>query len=95
MRILHDFDYRRPGTVEEALALLAEYGEKASPIAGGTDLVVYMKYRNMMQLVDGVGTPCGFCHASLKLLLRDTRAGKDPADTEAELRTMWPYAEAP
>ncbi len=57
MRILHDFDYRRPGTVEEALALLAEYGEKASPIAGGTDLVVYMKYRNMMQLVDGVGTP--------------------------------------
>jgi carbon-monoxide dehydrogenase medium subunit len=57
MRILHEFDYRRPGSLDEALALLAEYGEKASPIAGGTDLVVYMKYRGMMQLIDGAGTP--------------------------------------
>ena len=56
MRILNDFDYRRPGTLDEALALLAEYGDKASPIAGGTDLVVYMKYRGMMQLIDGAGT---------------------------------------
>jgi carbon-monoxide dehydrogenase medium subunit len=56
MRILHEFDYRRPGTLEEALALLAEYGDKASPIAGGTDLVVHMKYRGMMQLIDGAGT---------------------------------------
>ncbi len=40
MRIIHDFKYKRPGTLDEALALLAEYGEKASPIAGGTDLEV-------------------------------------------------------
>ncbi len=56
MRILHGFDYQRPGSLEEALALLERYGDKARPIAGGTDLVVAMKYRSMLQLVDGVGT---------------------------------------
>ncbi len=54
--ILHDFDYERPGTLEEALALLDEYGDRASPLAGGTDLVVDMSYRSMLQLVDGAST---------------------------------------
>jgi CO/xanthine dehydrogenase FAD-binding subunit len=54
--ILHDFDYRRPGTLEEVLALLEEYGGRASPLAGGTDLVVEMSYRSMLQLVGGAGT---------------------------------------
>jgi CO/xanthine dehydrogenase FAD-binding subunit len=56
MLILHDFDYRRPRTLDDALALLAEYGERASPLAGGTDLVVNMKYRSILQLVEGAGT---------------------------------------
>jgi carbon-monoxide dehydrogenase medium subunit len=42
--------------LEEALALMERYGDRARPIAGGTDLVVAMKYRSMLQLVDGVGT---------------------------------------
>jgi CO/xanthine dehydrogenase FAD-binding subunit len=54
--ILHDFDYQRPGTLEEALALLDEHGDRASPLAGGTDLVVEMSYRSILQLVDGAGT---------------------------------------
>ena len=42
---LHPYTYHRPGTVEEALALLAEHGEDALPIAGGTDLVPNMKHK--------------------------------------------------
>jgi len=34
-----------PRTVDQALALLAEHGDKALPIAGGTDLVPNMKHR--------------------------------------------------
>jgi len=56
MLILNDFDYRRPRTMDEVLALLAEYGERASPLAGGTDLVVNMKYRSILQLVEGAGS---------------------------------------
>lgn len=32
------FDYARPETLEEALALMAEYGEEAAPLAGGLSL---------------------------------------------------------
>jgi CO/xanthine dehydrogenase FAD-binding subunit len=39
----------RPGTVEEALAALAEHGGRARILAGGTDLVVRLK--------DGLETP--------------------------------------
>ena len=33
------FDYVRPDTVEEAVALLAEYGDDARILAGGQSLV--------------------------------------------------------
>ncbi len=42
---LPPFRYHRPGTVDEALALLAEFGSDAMPIAGGTDLMPNMKHR--------------------------------------------------
>ena len=38
------FAYHRPGTVEEALALLAEHGD-AKPLAGGQSLVPAMNFR--------------------------------------------------
>ena len=38
-----EFDYLTPQTVGEAVALKAEYGEKGSVLAGGTDLLVLMK----------------------------------------------------
>lgn len=56
MKILHEFDYKRPESLEEALAILGEHGDKAVPLAGGTDVVVNMKYRGMLQLVPGAGT---------------------------------------
>ena len=42
---LPPFRYHRPGTVDEAVALLAEFGSDAMPIAGGTDLMPNMKHR--------------------------------------------------
>lgn len=38
------FDYFSPGTVDEACDLLLRHGERASVLAGGTDLLVRMKY---------------------------------------------------
>lgn len=51
------FDYAAPHTLSEALRLLA--GEGARPLAGGTDLLVQMKYRRLFPslLVDLKGVP--------------------------------------
>ena len=42
---LHPFRYHRPDTVEDAVALLAGFGDDAMPMAGGTDLMPNMKHR--------------------------------------------------
>ena len=39
------FDYHRPSTLEEALALLAEHGDDAKVLAGGQSLIPMMKLR--------------------------------------------------
>jgi carbon-monoxide dehydrogenase medium subunit len=52
MRILHDFEYQRPADLEAALELLSRHRDKARPIAGGTDVVIGLKYRSMLQLAD-------------------------------------------
>ena len=43
--LLPRFDYFEPSTVQEACQMMANLGEKAKPIAGGTDLIVNMKKR--------------------------------------------------
>ena len=40
---LKSFDYAAPRSVAEAAALLAEHGERARVLAGGTDLIVQMR----------------------------------------------------
>ncbi|MFO7262041.1 MAG: FAD binding domain-containing protein [bacterium] len=42
---LPEYTYHRPARLEDALALLAEHGDAAVPIAGGTDLLPNMKHR--------------------------------------------------
>jgi 4-hydroxybenzoyl-CoA reductase subunit beta len=42
---LPPFRYHRPGTLEEAVELLGEYGTNAMVVAGGTDLLPNMKHR--------------------------------------------------
>ncbi len=39
-------DYFEPKTISEALTLLEKFGDKAKVIAGGTDIMVDMKYRD-------------------------------------------------
>ncbi len=56
MRILNDFEYEQPRTLMDALVLLDQHRESARPLAGGTDVVVNMKYRSMLQLFQGAGT---------------------------------------
>jgi aerobic carbon-monoxide dehydrogenase medium subunit len=42
---MNDFDYRSPRSLDEALAILGEYGEDARVVAGGTALVTMMRQR--------------------------------------------------
>jgi carbon-monoxide dehydrogenase medium subunit len=46
---MHAFEYARPASVAEAVALLAEHGAQARVLAGGTDLVIRLR--------DGTLTP--------------------------------------
>lgn len=39
------FDYFAPATVDEALALLAQHGDEAKPLAGGQSLIPAMNFR--------------------------------------------------
>ena len=45
---MHNFVYREPETLEEALALLGELGEDAKIVAGGTAMVVMLNQRLLM-----------------------------------------------
>jgi carbon-monoxide dehydrogenase medium subunit len=42
-KLLKWFDYAKPGSVRDAVALLAEHGDGASVLAGGTDILVQMR----------------------------------------------------
>jgi len=41
--LVHEFEYLEPGSVEEAISLLSQYGDRAQVLAGGTYLLVQMK----------------------------------------------------
>ena len=41
--LLPKFDYHEPTTLAEACEVMAEFGNRAKPLAGGTDLIVNMK----------------------------------------------------
>lgn len=45
--LLPKFQFHEPKTDQEVCQILAEYGDKARPIAGGTDLLVNMKKKVM------------------------------------------------
>jgi CO/xanthine dehydrogenase FAD-binding subunit len=51
---MRSFDYQAPTSVEEAVALLAAKGERARPLAGGTDILVQVRrgYHDVDLLVD-------------------------------------------
>ncbi|MBM4402848.1 MAG: FAD binding domain-containing protein [Candidatus Cloacimonetes bacterium] len=43
MPVTHDFEYRRPQTLDEMLGLLSDYQDGAVILAGGTDLALELK----------------------------------------------------
>jgi 4-hydroxybenzoyl-CoA reductase beta subunit len=45
--IPYEFDYERPGTLQEAAALLSRSGASTRLLAGGTDLLPNMRVRNL------------------------------------------------
>ena len=57
------FEYFEPKTVDEALSLLKRHGEKAKVLAGGTDLVVLMRERQIRpQYVINLGRITGLSY---------------------------------
>ena len=51
---MQDFEYNAPRTLSEAVALMAEKGEAARPLAGGTDILVQLRggRRRVERIVD-------------------------------------------
>jgi len=47
LRKIKEFEYFEPSTLSEAISLLAQYRGKAKILAGGTDLLIQMKQRNL------------------------------------------------
>jgi xanthine dehydrogenase iron-sulfur cluster and FAD-binding subunit A len=45
--LVQEFDYLEPGSLEEAISMLSEYGDRAQVLAGGTYLLVQMKMERM------------------------------------------------
>ncbi len=43
MAIINDFEYHKPKDINETLHLLSEFQENAKILAGGTDLIIYLK----------------------------------------------------
>ncbi|HDQ71282.1 MAG TPA: 2Fe-2S iron-sulfur cluster binding domain-containing protein [Chloroflexi bacterium] len=41
--LVNEFDYLEPASLDEAIALLKQYGDRAQVAAGGTNLVIWMK----------------------------------------------------
>ena len=56
---MHDFTYEAPGTVDEAVRLLAAPGDGARVLCGGTDILIQMRagVRKPSRLVDVKGIP--------------------------------------
>ncbi|RLC77395.1 MAG: hypothetical protein DRI81_08635 [Chloroflexi bacterium] len=45
--LVNEFGYLEPASLEEAISLLSEYGDRAQVLAGGTNLIVWMKMEQM------------------------------------------------
>jgi len=57
--VLQAFDYAAVRSVDEAVSLLAQHGDQARPLAGGTDIIVAVREgrRQVAMLVDIKGIP--------------------------------------
>src|SRR5512136_990048 len=80
------FDYYAPDTLEEVLALLAEHGSDAKPLAGGQSLIPAMNFRvlqsamlvdlNRLTALDGIRHVDG--ELRIGAMTRQRRVERDP-----------------
>lgn len=99
------FDYYAPDSLEEALALLAEHGSDAKPLAGGQSLIPAMNFRVLQSalLVDlnGLTALDGIRHVDDELrigaMTRQRRVERDPlvAQLAPLLHETMPYIAHP
>lgn len=77
------FNYHRPSSLDEALALLAEHGDDAKVLAGGQSLLPVMALRlGRPEHVD-IGTIDGLKHISLHDGKADARTGVTEGENDA------------
>jgi len=83
--LINHFDYYEPESLQEAVALLVQYGNRAKILAGGTDLLVHMKMEraapqavisiNQIPDLDRIAAQDGHLHvgarATIKAIERD------------------------
>ena len=59
-RVLREFEYFRPSSIDEAITLLQKHGKEISILAGGTDLLIDMKLLRLKPKyvidISGIGT---------------------------------------
>ena len=79
------YDYHRPASVAEAVALLASLGDEARPIAGGHSLIPMMKLRlaQPAHLVD-LGRPRGAAGHPRARPMRSSSAPGHPARADRD-----------
>ena len=77
--VVPEFDYQRPETLAGVFSLLAEHGDQARVIAGGTDLIVQLKLERLspaclislggVSELDGITTDGGLSIGSMTSIL--------------------------
>ncbi len=99
------FDYYAPNSLEEALALLAEHGSDAKPLAGGQSLIPAMNFRvlqsallvdlNRLATLDSIRHINGELH--IGAMTRQRRVERDPlvAQFAPLLHETMPYIAHP
>ena len=99
------FDYYAPDTLGEALALLAEHGSEAKPLAGGQSLIPAMNFRvlqsellvdlNRVSVLDGIRHVDG--ELRIGAMTRQRRVELDPlvAQFAPLLHETMPYIAHP
>lgn len=91
--LTHRFDYLEPATLQEACALLAEYGPRARVLAGGTDLFVHLKMeRSAPEAVIGIGKIPGLDRIAARdgRLHVGARATIHAIENDARIRACYP-----
>lgn len=96
---MQQFEYHRPGSVQEAVDLLAEHGDRVRVLAGGTDLIVALRHRTIevSAVLDVKGItdlPSGIEHSADAVTVGATATYQDLLDDPETVSTFPALADA-